>query len=227
MALKKDEKANLRSRYPIFIEIGLVVALLVLITAFSIKLPEEETEVQVTQEQEVVEMEEVQQTEQQQEPPPPPKPPVPVEVPNDEVLEDETLDLDATLDFDEPSQNQPPPQPPDDGGDGEEEEPEVFVTVEQMPTMKPNQQEGMKKLNNCIEYPEMAKRAGVEGRVTVQFVVNEQGNVEQPNVIGEGLGAGLDKEAIRCVKQLSFTPGEQRGNPVKVRFALPVNFQLN
>lgn len=226
MGRRKTEKADLRNRYPIFVQIGMVVALVILIAAFRVQWSSGETEVPVQQQEEVVEMEEVKQTQQQQKPPPPPKPPVPVEVPNDEVLEDENLDLDATLDFDEPASNQPPPEPPSEGGD-EEEEPEVFVTVEQMPQLLPDQQTAMKNLSECATYTDMARRAGVEGRITVQFVVNEQGQVTKPRVIGEGLGAGLDKRAINCVKKLEFEPGQQRGEPVKVQFALPINFRLN
>ncbi|PSQ89883.1 MAG: energy transducer TonB [Bacteroidetes bacterium QS_8_64_10] len=222
MAHNKDESANLRNRYPIFIELGLVVALGLLIAAFTIHLPEAEQEMQVTQEQETVQMKKVKQTQQTKEPPPPPAPPVPVEVPNEEKLEKQKLELDATLDVSASNPSSSPPAPPGDGEE-EEQEQEVFVTVEQMPEMK----DGLKALRNCIEYPEMAKRAGVEGRVTVEFVVNKKGNVENPKILGESLGAGLDEEAIRCVKAMDYKPGKQRGNPVKVKFSVPVNFSLD
>ena len=220
---RKTEKADLRKSYPIYVEIGLIVALGALILAFRLDLRPSEQQMDVVQEQETVQMEEVQQTQQQKEPPPPPKPPVPVEVPNTEELENQSLDFDASLDINE-APEQPPPPPPEK--EEEEQTQEVFVAVEDPPHMLPNNQAGMKKIASCIEYPDMAKRAGVEGRVIVQFVVSPQGNVTQPTVIS-GKGAGLDKEAVRCVRQLKFKPGKQRGEAVPVKFSLPVNFTLN
>jgi protein TonB len=153
-------------------------------------------------------------------PPPPPRPPVPVEVPNDEILEDEDLDLDASLDLDEPLAALPPPPPPPPS-DEPEPEPEIFVIVEQMPELIG----GLSELQKKITYPEIAKKAGVEGRVIVQFVVNEQGNVTDPVVV-RGIGAGCDEEAIRAVQTAKFTPGKQRGKPVRVKMSLPITFRL-
>ena len=71
----------------------------------------------------------------------------------------------------------------------------------------------------------MARRAGIEGRVTVQFIVNEAGQVENPRVI-RGIGGGCDEAALEAVKKAKFTPGMQRGRPVRVQFSLPVIFRL-
>ena len=221
MALRKTEAANIRKRYPLYIEIGLILALGILLVAFKANFETGETMEIVQQDQEIVQMEEIQQTEQIQKPPPPPKPPVPVEVPDDEVLDEEELQLDASLDIDETPTNLPPPPPEEE----EEAEPEVFMIVEDMPQMVPNDQEGMRNLQQCIVYPEIAKKAGVEGRVFVQFVVDEQGNVQSP-VVQRGIGAGADQEALRCVQQVKFNPGQQRGQPVKVKMSLPVTFRL-
>ncbi len=220
MAIRKSDKADLRSRYPIYIQIGLIATLALLIFAFKVDWqPGSEFEI-VEQEQEIVQMEEIQQTQQIEQPPPPPRPPIPVEVPNDEILEDDfLLDLDASLDLDAPI-SQPPPPPP---AEEEEvvEEPEIFVIVEDMPELIG----GLAAIQSNIRYPEIARKAGVEGRVFVQFVVDEQGNVVDP-VVTRGLGAGLDEEAIRAVSQAKFTPGKQRGQPVRVRMSLPITFRL-
>ena len=169
-------------------------------------------------EQEVVQMEEIQQTQQIEKPPPPPRPPVPVEVPNDEILEDDELELDVSLDLDAAVDLPPPPPPAEEE---EEPEPEIFVIVEQMPDLIG----GLGELQKKIRYPEIAKKAGVEGRVIVQFVVNEQGMVENPVVV-RGIGAGCDEEAIRAVQDARFTPGKQRGKAVKVKMSLPITFKL-
>lgn len=219
MALRKTDKADLRKRYPIYVEIGMIAALAVLIVAFRVDWTTDNNFQAIEQEQEIVQIEEIQQTQQIEQPPPPPKPPVPVEVPNDEILEDDFLDLDASLDLDAPTQAPPPPPPADD--EPEEEEPEIFVIVEEMPELVG----GLAAIQSQIRYPEIARKAGVEGRVFVQFVVDENGNVVDP-VVTRGLGAGLDEEAIRAVSNAKFTPGKQRGQPVRVKMSLPITFKL-
>ena len=66
---------------------------------------------------------------------------------------------------------------------------------------------------------------GIEGRVTVQFIVNEKGEPTNPRVI-RGIGGGCDEEALRLVKQARFKPGMQRGVPVRVQYSLPIVFRL-
>ena len=205
----------MRKYYTVFLEAGLVVVLIIFLVAMKLDLTQKQKDVDLTEEQEVVKMEEIVQTKHQEKPPPPPRPPVPVEVPNDEVVEDQVLDINADLNLQEKLEMPPPPD------DKEEEEEDFFVVVEQMPKLKG----GLAKLQGCVEYPEMARKAGIEGRVIVQFIVNEQGNVEDPRVV-RGIGGGADKEALRCVKQAEFEPGRQRGNPVRVQYSLPVVFKL-
>ena len=217
MALKKTEKADIKRRYPLYIEIGMVLTLAVLIVAFRLDMSVDDSFDVTLQEQEVVQMEEIQQTQQIEKPPPPPRPPVPVEVPNDEILEDDELDLDMTLDIDVMPDLPPPPPPMEE----EEEEPEIFVIVEQSPELIG----GLPGLQKRIKYPEIAKKAGVEGRVYLQFVVDEQGNVHDP-IVTRGIGAGCDEEAIRAILDAKFKPGMQRGKAVKVKMSLPITFKL-
>ena len=87
-------------------------------------------------------------------------------------LEDEELDLDVSLELDEEIINLPPPP----AAEEEEEEPEIFMIVEQMPELIG----GLGSIQSKIKYPEIAKKAGVEGRVFVQFVVNTDGTVTDP-----------------------------------------------
>ncbi|MFP8490237.1 energy transducer TonB [Gracilimonas sp. Q87] len=211
---RKSPKADLKRSYTVYLEAGLILALLLMITAVNVTLESEGPRVVELNEQEVVEMEEIVQTKQIETPPPPPRPPVPVEVPNDEIIEDEMIDLDAELDFDAPMDLPPPPEE-------EEEEEDFFVVVEEMPKLIG----GMAKLQGSVKYPEMARRAGIEGRVTVQFIVNEQGKVENARVV-RGIGGGCDEEALKAVQQAEFEPGMQRGRPVRVQYALSINFRL-
>lgn len=108
----------------------------------------------------------------------------------------------------------PPPEPgtPDD---------DHFVVVEQMPELVG----GLSAIMQEIRYPEEAREAGLEGRVFVQFVVTEDGNVEDPQII-HSAGKVLDDEALRVVRMAKFKPGMQRGRPVRVQYSLPVFFRL-
>ncbi|NBC87328.1 MAG: TonB family protein [Bacteroidetes bacterium] len=219
MSVRKTEEANLREEYPVWIQLGLVVALSILLIGFSWDLQNQQQFQVDLEEQDVVEMEEVQQTKQEVKPPPPPKPPVPMEVPNDEIIEDQNVDFDTSLDLDESLDTSQGPPPPDEGE--EEEEQEVFVVVEDSPQLIG----GLAALQGEVQYPEFAKKAGIEGRVFVQFVVDEDGNVQNPKVT-RGVHKLLNEEAIRAVKQMKFKPGKQRGKPVKVQMSLPVTFRL-
>ncbi|PSQ97509.1 MAG: energy transducer TonB [Bacteroidetes bacterium SW_11_64_17] len=218
MAVRKKEGADLRKQYPLYVQIGLVLSLTLLIVAFRVNMSTQSSfEVQM-EEQETVDMKQIQQTQQEKEPPPPPKPPVPQEVPNDEVIEQDDVDFDASLDMD---QKLDVGEGPPGDGEEEEEEQEIFMVVENQPELKG----GMKALQESVEYPEFAKKAGIEGRVIVQFVVNEQGNVQNPKVT-RGVHKLLNEEAIKAVKEQSFKPGKQRGEAVKVQMSLPVTFRL-
>lgn len=220
MALNKNPKADLKRTYGFFVQVGMIVSLALLIVAFRVNLDRGDGLVIDQVEQEVVQMEEVLQTKQIQKPPPPPRPPVPVEVPNDEILDDEDLDLDASLDLDDPILAAPPPPPPPDEEEVEEE-PEIFVIVEQTPELIGGQSSLMEKIN----YPEIARKANVEGRVFLQFVVDENGNVHDPAVV-RGIGAGCDEEALRVISEAKFIPGRQRGRAVKVKMSMSVLFKL-
>lgn len=215
-----NRKKDLKNGYLIRLELGFVLTLLIFISAFKINIqPAEKDDAFVADKQEEVYVEEIVQTKQELKAPPPPRPVVPVEVPNDEIIEDEMIDLDSELNMDDEFIDLPPPPPSAD--DDEEEEEEIFVVVEQMPEL----QGGLSAIQSKIKYPEMAMKAGIEGRVVVQFVIDENGNVTNPVVV-RGIGGGCDEEALRAVKQVKFTPGRQRGKPVKVRYSLPVSFKL-
>lgn len=98
---------------------------------------------------------------------------------------------------------------------------EYYVAVEQMPEPIG----GIKAIQEKIRYPEIAKRAGIEGRVYVRAFIDEKGNVVYAEII-KGLGAGCSEAALAAVKATKFEPGRQRGKPVKVQVSVPILFQL-
>jgi protein TonB len=101
------------------------------------------------------------------------------------------------------------------------EEPVYFVAVEEMPEPIG----GISRIQEKIVYPELAKRAGIEGKVLVLAFVDESGNVTKAEVI-KGIGMGCDEAAINAILQTKFKPGQQRGKPVKVQITIPVTFKL-
>lgn len=94
-----------------------------------------------------------------------------------------------------------------------------------LPEEMPHLIGGLQSVASRIVYPEQAKKAGIEGKVFVQFIVDETGNVVDPHVV-KGIGHGCDEAAINAVKQAKFTPATKNGKPVKVKFALPIVFKL-
>jgi protein TonB len=212
--MKKTYTANLRQRYLHHLQIGWITSLSIMIVLVRVNLYSSPPTPPPISIQETIVMEEVIQTKQIETPPPPPRPPVPVEVPNDEIIEEEIIELDLEFDLGD-ELLLPPPPPPRDDDDG------FFVVVETMPQLIG----GIGDLQRKVKYPEMARRAGIEGRVTIQFIVDEKGQVTSPRVI-RGIGGGADEEALRVVSQAKFVPGLQRGRPVKVQYSLPIVFRL-
>jgi len=98
---------------------------------------------------------------------------------------------------------------------------ETFLVVEEMPELIG----GQSGLHERLQYPDVAIRAGIEGRVTVQFIVDKLGRPDSARVI-RGIGRGCDEEALRLVNTAEFRPGKQRAEPVCVKMSLPVVFKL-
>jgi protein TonB len=214
---RKKPRADLRNYYNLYMQIGLIATLVLLLIIFKVPFKSHNNENFSQPQQETVKMEQVVQTHQDVKPPPPPVPQAPVAVPNDQVINDSPIDLNAELDLNAPIKMPPPPPPKED----KKKTQQVFVVVEHMPKLIG----GLAALQRKIHYPELARKAGIEGRVYVQFVVDEHGHVQNPKVI-RGIGGGCDEEALRAVKTARFRPGMQRGRPVKVRYSLPIVFKL-
>lgn len=97
----------------------------------------------------------------------------------------------------------------------------VYLIAEEAPQLIG----GLDGLHRKVRYPEAAYRTGVEGRVYVQFVVDERGRVQNPELM-RGIGAGCDEEAMRVISQARFEPGKVGGEPVKVQHTLYIRFEI-
>ena len=230
MEIKKSPKANLENKKFMFMEIGLIVALLMVLGAFewsttetSVSILEEEVAV-------VIEEEQVPITQEEQLPPP--------EVPKEPVMSD-VIDI---VDDDIKVEDNFLISTEDDKSLGveikdyvvEQQEEEVveeeeipFAIVEQKPTFQGKDPNHFTKwVFSKIVYPEIAKENGVQGRVTLQFTIDVDGSVKHVKVL-RGVDSSLDKEAVRVVSSSpKWQPGMQRNKPVKVKYTFPVVFQL-
>ena len=83
---------------------------------------------------------------------------------------------------------------------------------------------GMDSLYQVLRYPTMALRAGIEGTVLLEFIVNKDGTISDAKV-KHGIGGGCDEAALKALRQMSFNPG-MSGKPVRVRTTLPVKFRM-
>jgi protein TonB len=117
-----------------------------------------------------------------------------------------------------------------DLGDGDGDGPiiEPITTIAQVMPEFPGGIEAMYKyLGKNIKYPEMDKRIGIKGKVYLSFVVEKNGEITDVNVM-RGISEGCDKVALSAVKKMpKWTPGENLGKKVRVKYTLPVKFELH
>jgi len=224
MELKKSPKAELENKKFIFRQLGLILALAVILFAFEWK-SYEKTTVDLGS-REVVDMPEeiIPITEQKVKPPPPPPPKqvVKINVVEDDVEVEDELIIDVEADENTEVEEYIPIEDDEE----EVEEAQIFMVVESMPQFPGGETALHKYLAENIKYPQMAKESGIQGRVFVTFVIEKNGAVTDVRVL-RGIGGGCDEEAIRVVKAMpNWSAGKQRGKPVRVQFNLPVKFTL-
>ena len=106
-------------------------------------------------------------------------------------------------------------------------EAEIFVVVEVLPEYTGGEEARLKFLKDNIVYPKVARETGMEGRVTIAFVVEPNGSLSNFEVL-RGAAPALDEEALRVAKLMpKWKPGKQRGKEVRVRYTMPITFTLN
>ncbi|MCB2203709.1 energy transducer TonB [bacterium] len=215
MAVHKKSRANIKGKTRRYFEVSLVVALMLVISAFAFFPLDEMEHRLITRAENTISITDIPVTQQQTLPPPPPRPPLPFASPN---ATDMLPDFDSELDTQTPVG--PPPELIADDDDAAETD-EIFVAVEDPPTIVG----GIEALMNELEYPPLARRAGVQGKVVLRVLLDKTGNVEKAEVL-QSLGGGCDEAAIEAVRRVKFTPGLQRDKPVRVWITVPINFRL-
>lgn len=161
----------------------------------------------------VILIEDIPETEQLKKPPPPQRPQIPVAVESDDIPDDVTI-MDTEIDLDAP----PPPPPPPPGASKRREVSPTFLAWEvAAEVIEPKVQP---------IYPDIAQKAGVEGMVVLQIVVDEKGNVLDAVVVLASPAGIFEDAALEAIYKWKFTPAMQRDNPIKVKMAQRIIFQL-
>ena len=232
MELKKSDKANLEKNRGMYLQIGLLIALGVVLLAFEWQVaPKEEVEevggvVQAAMDEEIVPI-----TRQEDTPPPPPEPPKVTDILDivaDDVHVDTNIDINIEADF-STEVIAPVAVFTETVVDEEEDEVVMFAIVEDKPMFNGKDAEiGFRDwvYANTV-YPPVAQENGITGRVTVEFTIGTDGTVSDVRLL-RGVDQLLDNEALRVIRlSPKWSPGMQRGKPVKVKYQFPLNFRLN
>jgi len=205
-SLLKEPAADLRLKYKKTLELSTAAGLLVLTLLFysfqkyegEITLPE--------QPKLVIESIEIPPTQQFQKPPPPSRPSIPVESEDEDLLDDVTIE-ETEIDLGDVFEAPPPPP--------EEDEVFEFFAVSDKPVLKHKE---------TPKYPDLARRAGIEGRVTVMVTISKKGDVMDAKILKSV--PMLDEAAIEAAKKCTFKPAKQRDKFVRVKMSIPFDFRL-
>jgi protein TonB len=205
--LKKDPNADLRLKYRKVLETSLIFALLILIFTFY-AFKKFEVGAQLPETVDIkIEVIDIPPTEQIQRPPPPARPAIPIEAEDDELLDDVTIDETEVV-FE--ARDEAPPPPP-----AEDDEVFEFFAVSEKPSL----------ISKAVpQYPDLARKAQIEGKVVVTVTIDKKGNVENA-VIFKSVPM-LDEAALAAAMQCKFKPAKQRDKFVKVKMNIPFDFHL-
>jgi protein TonB len=225
MNVKKSKNADLERKRFGFGILGAVIAGSMVLLAFTYKSIEikaiafiqEDASDQM--ETEIIEEFEIPDQQPPPEPPPPQAPPPIVE---------EIKEVEDDVEVKEIDQVNPDDIEPEDDFTEEEEikPPVIHDVVGVSPEYPGGPAEMAGFIQQTFEYPEMAREMGEQGTIWVEFVVFSDGSIKQVKVV-KGVSAALDKEAMRVVKKMpNWTPGEQAGKPVNVRYTIPIKARL-
>lgn len=228
MIRKKTERADLEKRKGLFIEIGLVLALIFTLAAFEYTKEDLRTNTlqalrDANGEEEIIPI-----TRQELEKPPePPKPKtviIDLKIVEDDVKLEDNLDFDA---FDASQDDAIKIATVIGNKEEEEEDKQIFLIVEDMPKFQGGTIENFRNyIQSTVKYPQLALENSISGTVYVSFVVNRRGEVANISIV-RGVDASLDEAVIAALKQApTWEPGKQRGKPVNVSFSIPVKFIL-
>lgn len=243
MELKKNPNVDPKRNSSLYFLIGLTAVLLLTYVAIELKSEDPRVEVEkldivdnfVDEEETILTMPPVQKLP----PPPPPAPEVIQIVDNKQVIEEKKIEV-TEVNENKPVVVTQASNYGSEGGTAEEDDSEVpFAVIEDVPVFPGCEGVEKSKRLDCFmeqmakhikknqQYPERAMEDGIQGRVSVLFIIDKDGSISNVQVKGPKGGELLEKEAKRVIEKLpKFKPGMQRGKPVKVKYSQPITFKL-
>ena len=231
MTHKKNPQADLEKIRVVFVQIGLIIALLATIYAFEKKTYEGEImdlgNVNLELEDDIIPITE----REQPKPPPPPPPPEVIEIVEDDIALQDELEIEETeTDEEEIIEIIEEEETEEIFNFAVVEDKPIFPGCERVKDKKKRdlcfQQKIIEHINNVYKYPPIAKDMGIQGKVYVSFVIDKSGRVKGVKVV-RSVDKHLDEEAARIVGTFpKFTPAKQRGRAVQVAYTVPISFKL-
>lgn len=223
MEPKKSELSNLENKRVLFFQIGFILVLAMMLFAFEYEQGGSRSMTSINRMIDATPVEEIPVTIQKTKLPPPVKPALRIIATKEDLPVDNNPIFDASISLKEELFPVPLPKLKQDETIPE---PKFYTAPEQMPTFPGGMEALAKYLATNLHYPSAARNAQIQGRVFVNFIIENDGSVTSANIL-RGIGGGCDEEALRVVSQMPrWTPGRQNGIPVRVSFNLPVNFKL-
>jgi protein TonB len=224
MEPKKNPEADLEKKRGLYMQIGLALALIVVLGAFEYRSYEKVLSSLGDFNLEADWEEEIENTFREEKPPPPPPPP-----PDEIVIVEDEEEIENEIEIEDTESDEDMEMMVEE----EEASDEIFMIVEDMPRFEGcaddacTQQEIMRYIARNTKYPPIAKENNITGRVFISFVVDKTGEVIKVKIL-RGVDKYLDAEAVRVVGTMpTFKPGKQRGKAVNVQYNVPINFKLN
>lgn len=226
MKIIKSNKANLENKRVVYFEVGLVLALALVLLAFEWRSMDA-GDIGIRFERTMLVEEDMAEiTVQKKKQPEMPKPQViqkidvvldEVDVDDDDLVINAEIDEDTRNDLDRIIEDEP---------ERETEEVTPYRIVQEMPSFPGGDEAYFRYLKQNLKYPSWAREANIKGTVYVQFVIGADGAVRDA-VVERGIGGGCDEEALRVVNNMPrWNPGRQLTKAVPVIMILPVKFEL-
>lgn len=224
MEAKKNQKANLKNKSSLFLNLGLTFSVGLVLVAFEWKSPYSGPLKEIGTSSENWAIEDIPLTIQTPPPPPPQKVSVEIKQVDDEI---ELDDLDIDIDINLSDSDEIPKVVLNKNLPIEETADEVMDFTDVQATFKGGMEAWYSYLNKNLRYPSLAKRMGIEGTVLVRFVVNKDGSVQNVDVL-RPLGGGCDEVAMEVIKNSpDWVPGRLKGQIVRTRMVMPIKFKLD
>ena len=215
MPVIKNYKADLRAKYRRNFKLCIIITIAFIIVAFKISPTDDSLNRAFIPTQDIIKIEDIINTVQKPKIPDPPAKPKIIEASIEDISEDFILEnIDIFKDV-------PTIQIPLRDRPKIVEDDVPYIWVEEMPEPIG----GIKAIQEKVVYTEIAVLAGIEGTVTIEAVINKEGNVIDAKIVRD-IGGGLGESALKAVSATKFSPGKQRGKPVKVKVMIPIKFVL-